>query len=264
MKTRSKIILALSIVTALSVASVSCGKSNYKFVTDVKLKSYQENGEAFAEALVVINTGSIQLPAFDFPIANPMSPGVSYGRVAMRPAAGGGTELDVAVNLSKIPGMPGFGDGTLPNGKRIPLGGVDPEDVMSFPVANTGVRVYVYFTEGVAMIGAAIPIQQFDKFVGMVGAIDLFIPFDVKGVRGTAGVFSSKNEGQSGLGLFIDAGKLLEEVTVQQALAQAGVAADGPRVLTFEERHPSAEKEKKVFDQLSKWHKQKTQMDLAK
>ena len=77
-------------VLALSTLHVGCGKGGLKsIVKDAKVKVTQVNGENFAEATVLLGTGNVLLPSFNYNIRHPRRADEILGVATMRPAAGG-------------------------------------------------------------------------------------------------------------------------------------------------------------------------------
>jgi hypothetical protein len=274
MKTLSKNLLMMGALLLIGATNTGCGKS---IVTDAHVKTYQQDGNAYGEVGFVFNTGSIQMPSFTFPIINPTRPGESFGSISMRPALKGGTDLTVAVNISGLPGIPGIEGDHLPNGKTIPI--ALPDDVEAFslliPAGAINLRIYLAFGDDTAMVGIAVPIKQFKELAKYIGSFDLFIPFQFDKVRGTGGIFSGPGDGQSGIAAFIDAGALLNDINVQNALVangmlstRAAAASDSAkkgrsRIEFLRSKDQGGSREQKLNEQLYKWNQKKQKMTLG-
>ncbi len=211
-------------LAALVTTGAACGKkgSGGGLVTGAQFSTIEENGDLYGKVDVLLNTGNVLLPAFELPILNPKNPGAIYGTISMRDALSAGTQLGLSFNLSEISGLEGADGSLLPNGKAVPVFLANGTKPISISIQKNS-RAYFAFSEGTAVVGAAVVIPEFDKISSSVGAIDIFFPFQgSNGISGVAGLFSSNQPGQSGLAIFVDASqavKGISEKSMNRALA---------------------------------------------
>lgn len=250
----SRIVSIAAATVALAVAGTGCGKGA-SIVKDVKLRSYNQDGDAYAEMKAMLNIGGTELPAIELPIADPRNPSVSYGRVAILPSLIGGAELSVNVNLTKVAEAP-TGDATLPNGTSLPIGGLDSAKVISLPLGHTNARLYIAIDSGTIVLGTAIPVKEMDPLGRYSGGANLFKGFTIKKVRGIAGIFTSPTPGQNGFGLFVDASGLAKDIpgvgVARLAVVSRNAAPVKTKAVAFINQNPGRSKETKINKYLYK------------
>lgn len=202
---RSKLVSVFSLgtaVVAVSLVGLGCGKGGLKsIVTDAKVRMYQVESDQFAEATVMLGTGNVQLPAFNYNIRHPRNANEILGVVAMKPGIQGGTEVDVTININKAIGTELI-DPRLPNGNGLPIGGISNAVVVGIPVGEA-VKVILGVGDKFALLGVTANIQQLDT-LGRNGIPDLFIPFKAGNIPTTAGFYFSPTASRSGVGVFVD------------------------------------------------------------
>lgn len=253
----------------------SCGKTpSLNFVKNVELKTYQKDNQAYGQVKTNLDTGSIQLPGLSLPIVDPRAPQITYGNLGIVLNLNGSTDIVIDVNLSAVAQLPG-GPVSLPNGTALPVGGLNGADVIELPVDRTGAKVYVAFGAGVALVGTAVPIREFNGIGSYVGGANLFTAFQVGGnVRGIAGVFTGRNEGQNGIGFFVDASKLLQPQQPVQPVAHRGLASVSsalrvdmpvnrrPLSVSFSDIKPSSKSEERIKESIYKLHRRGARVHL--
>ena len=219
-------------LTIAKIASISfflmntaCGGKDFNWVKDADIQSYQSNGEVYGELITYLDTGGMQLPSIMLPILNPKNPSQTIGQFALRSNFGADydSELFVQLNISKIANIPGVGRAPrLPNGSAIPVGGIDTNKLLMLEVGGTKTLVYVSIDTQAkqGMLGAAVPIKQFDTIGSTLPGVNIFPTFNVgNNIRGTFGIFTGAGSGQNGFALFIDASGLLQNKAVTTLLA---------------------------------------------
>ncbi|OFZ56710.1 MAG: hypothetical protein A2428_05665 [Bdellovibrionales bacterium RIFOXYC1_FULL_54_43] len=239
--------MTITMVAGLALFMGGCGQNNSQnnLVKDVQLRTFEQNGASYVEVASLFNTGATQLASFELPIFNPEKPSEVYGRIAVRQVLTGnatGFELGLAVNLTEVAHL-NLVDKYLPNGTPIPVGGLGNTPVIGVPVGGSGARIYVAYGPNVALIGAALPIREFD---GMTDApVNVFPMFEFgEGVRGIAGIFTGTEKKQSGIALFVDAGPALNPAPITSKLlaGDGAVRAPAASALKFKSiRAPSDE-----------------------
>ena len=233
--------LALLLTAAFAAFSTGCGKSS-SAVTAVTISTTQQNGDQFADLAIQFQTNGIALPSISIPIFNPLQPSISYGIVQLKQVSSAIGEVLVGVDLTVVAKLPGSTP-LLPNGDLAPLGGTDQTKVLSIPIPTTHFILYLAFQlnalnpgqSPVVMAGLAMPFPQLDAIGQFLGNSELFIPFNIQGVAGTAGVFGSKTSGNSGFAFFIDFSGLIPQpapTPTPTKLASAMMALSSPSSLS--------------------------------
>ncbi len=272
---KGKWISAILLGSALVISG--CGKSGdgLKLVKNVQIKTFEQDGDAWAEMIATLDTGNIQLPAIDFPIGNPKNPGEQIGNVSIKPViSGSGNDLGLSVNLTKAlkDAMPS--DGNLPNGVAIPVGGLGGSTLIGLPIGNSGSKVYLALGPQTAVLGAAVVIKEFDKLGKTVGGLlNIFPTFKFgNNIKGVAGIFTSASPSQSGIAVFADASSVLGATKMQSLMASTGRAASTLRVSSasvevsekayFVAQTPSKSKREKLYNELYRMHKAKARVSV--
>ncbi len=240
-----------------------CGKSGgLKLVKNIQLKTYEMNGDAYAEMIATLDTGNIMLPALDLPIQNPKNPGVSIGHVSIKPVLGGGSDLGLAVNITQASkGTAGTG-GTLPNGTSLPVGGLGGATVIGLTIGNTGSKVYLALGPQTAVLGVAVVIKEFDSIGKNVGGINIFPSFKVgNNITGVAGIFTSATPSQSGIAVFADASSILPGAAATASVLAVRGGYPAQRAY-FVDVMPSKKKEQRVYGDLFKMHQKRTRLNI--
>lgn len=225
--------MALSAIV-LGGLLASCGQNpdQVQIVKDLQVQAItNDQQEILVSVDVELELGDMSLPSVEIPIINPQT-GEDLGAISFLGTLNGTNELGIEVNLTNATkGAVGSGSATLPNGKALPIGGIDQSKVIAIAVPNTGIKVYIGVAQGMALLGVAVPIAQLDGLGTTIGGLNIFPTFDIKGIKGIAGLFTGTSAGQSGLALFVDLSKvidpsdLLKGVVLPQAtLADAGSA----------------------------------------
>jgi hypothetical protein len=172
---------------------------------DLELGAYKnDDGDIIIDFGMQLDLGNMNLPSIEFNIRHPETH-VDLGYVSLLSGFDGTNEISAGVNLTGASGGKVVsGDATLPNGRQIPVGGIDYSKVINFQVENTTVRVYLGIAEGMALVGVAVPIVQFSDIGDSIGSVNIFPMFDIKGVKGIAGLFTGDGQNANGLAIFFD------------------------------------------------------------
>jgi hypothetical protein len=189
-------------------------------VTGVTISTVDHSGDQYAQLDIQFLTNGIQLPTISLPVYDPRNPGVTYGQLELDQASSAVGEVKVGVDLSVVAKLPA-GPATLPNGTVVPVLVNSQTRLLSIPIPTTRFVLYLAFQlnalqpgqSPVAMIGVALPFTQLDSVGSAIGNADLFIPFGIQGVTGSAGVFGGKTSGTSGVGIFVDVSGLIPQAT---------------------------------------------------
>ncbi|MCM2280034.1 MAG: hypothetical protein NDJ89_18325 [Oligoflexia bacterium] len=260
--------LALSAVLVAALSACGKGDSGGDLVQQVRIKTYEQSGELFAELKAMLNTGAMMLAGLDIPIVDRKHPGVILGHFTVSNVFCGkpfcsGSELTVSLSLTKMLDADPA-QALLPNGSPLPVGGLAGVPIVSVNAGDSGARIYLGISETVAMLGLALPFREFDQVGSNLPGFNIFLPIDSdEGTRGVAGIFTGSAPGQSGLALFLDFSDKLGSAT---SLAREGrmstLAVREPARLSFEERIPDSRSVKKIFKRLNRLDRERTVLHL--
>ncbi len=196
----------LLVVAALAVSISACGKQN-KLVLDAGLKTLTDGTADYVQLKALLDTGNMRVGG-EVDIPHPSVPGVSIGTVGLFPTTTPQvSELTLKLNLDETFYGMGADGTTLPNGAPIPVDNLGDAYPVAFKAGKHS-RAYLALNDRVAMIGAALVIKEFDGFADRVPYVNVFPTFNLGKVVGTAGVFTSAEQFQSGVAIFVDAGAI--------------------------------------------------------
>lgn len=272
--------LPILAITASALIATGCGQNGNSgmasMVQNMQIRTYDVNGETYAELTTQLSTGNMILSGVDLPIVDPHHPERIYGHLALRSSfcqAGkicAGNELSIALNVSQITrsDSAALRVNTLPNGTPIPIGGLQGSTVLGLPIGKTGALAYLGYGDNVALVGAALPFKQLDKVGGYVPGVNIFQPFGSDKVNGIVGIFTGAGPGQTGIGLFVDfysamhqdpapvAGKTVVSLA-KNLVSSMAIAPQATRSrLTFRDVRPSALKEYRVYQRINEINQQ--------
>jgi hypothetical protein len=245
----------------LTIFLVSCG-DRPKVVENLKVDTYTQDTDLYLGFNAILNFGAMSLPSATIPIYHPKGNGL-IGKLSMNPIAGGKNSMGLDVNLSTITGL-GSASATLPNGNRLPL--IDANETVVIGVGPNGkIKIYLSLVDGAQALGVAIPIGAFDAIGSRVGATSLFPVFNVSGVLGSAGMYTSKTSGQNGFGIFLDVHSIISKIPPKSAngfVSKRSTLRSGRRAsLNYSSITPSRSKEKKINKMIYRLNKKKTRLD---
>lgn len=184
----------------------ACGKnSQNQIVKDIVLQSSMRDEDIWISLSASFMVGNLSFTAITMPIRNPKNPDVTYGEISFLPTLTPGfNEIKLSLNLSDVAKIQGGASPTLPNGTPIPIGGVGQVPVIELLIPGTNVKIYFAFDQKTVLLGVAAAIKEFDVLSGYIGGANIFLGFNIQGVLGSAGLFTSRESGKSGIGLFVD------------------------------------------------------------
>lgn len=213
------------------------------FLSDAKIKGYVENNATYVDASVMMQTGSVILPALEIPVLDPKNPGTTLGVFSLRPTLGNAqTEMAIKVNLTAAAKVQAFDGHYLPNGTKVPIGGIDSMQVIAIPIDSKGTLLYVAVdtTSKQALLGAAIPVREFANLSPYVGGMNVFPAFRFKDILAVAGIYTSApGVGKNGLGIFVDASSLFKDRALANSLVST---SDGSSELRIAGAAPAVQK----------------------
>lgn len=200
--------ISFVLLLSMTILLTACPGEDPPIVTDVLLDSYDDADSIYLDLTVELDLGKTQLPSLNLPIANPYNTSVEYGELSLRGGFNGVNEVAISANLSSIfQLMPT--NATLPDGSLIPMAGLSSSSIIQVPIANDLHRVYLAFGRGVAMMGFAITIKELDGLGRVLKGGDVLIPFNIYGVNGAAGFFTSTETKKTGIAVFVDIGEVI-------------------------------------------------------
>lgn len=205
----------------------SCTEQQQTFVKDIQLRTHQVEEEAFVEVGTILDLGNVSLPSFETKIPHPKDFNDSVGKLFFAPTLDGRNEIRVDLNLSKVAKLPG-GIPTLPNGGSLPIGGIDRIDVIEIPVPKVHGTIYFALDKirAVAMIGFALNIPKADGIGTAIGEGQLFPHFTIGKVKMFAGVYTSPDPGNTGIGIFSDLSSVITPKLIDLAVSQDKISAE--------------------------------------
>lgn len=241
-----KVILFLS----LTFIFVSCG-SQKPMVSDIEVSPQYINNDVYVSLNAQLSLGNVTLPQAGFPIIMPKTL-EEIGMITLQTTVAGENMLHVEVNLSAIAHIEAQ-VAKLPNGSILPL--IGENKTIEIPVDDK-LSVYVSFGEGMAALGVAVPFQTLDSTGSKVGTTSLFPVFNIKDVFGAAGIYTSKEAGKNGFGLFADLTQVIDPIM----FVDLGVA--DKLKLNYSSIVPSSSKERKINSDMYKLHSRKKKLKI--
>lgn len=241
------------IIIFLLVTFVSCGGQKPTFITGLKVTPAVTNGDVWIDVSADLKLGNIMLPNLNIPV---VVPGVNryLGDVVLI-SNQNVDKLILKINLSEIIHLQAK-KGSLPNGQILPL--IGENNVIEIKLGNQkNVSLYLTFSDGQMAIGTAIPIRGMDNLGNTMGTTSMFPAFNLSGVYGALGLFTSKSKGQNGIGFFAD----ITNVVPKEIFGQLGGQSFNSS-LDYTQRVPTKSVEEKLNREIYKMNKRKA--DLSK
>lgn len=241
-----KAILILSLTFILA----SCG-SQKPMVSDIEVSPQYVDNDVYVSLNAQLSLGNVTLPQAGFPIIMPKTY-EEIGMITMQTTGVGKNLLHVEINLSAIAHIEAR-EARLPNGSILPL--IGESKTIEIPVKDK-LSVYVSFGEGMAALGVAIPFKTLDGVGKKVGTTNLFPVFNIKNVFGAAGLYTSKEAGKNGFGLFADLTQVIDPIM----FVDLGVA--DKLKLNYSSVVPSYKKEKTINREMYKLHSRRKKLRI--
>lgn len=186
-------IMALAMTTG-------CGRFVRLLVSDLAFTTSQDNEQQILETTFTLSLGEVSLPGTSYSLPN------NLGSFSLMAGDAMGDKVKLSLNLTEIFKLPSE-DAKLPNGNDLPIN-TTGANVVEIPISGIVGSVYLASSNGQTLVGFAFSISQLDTLGQTIGNIGLFPNFDVRGVNVTAGIFSSGEEGKTGLAAFANLGDL--------------------------------------------------------
>jgi hypothetical protein len=202
-------------VVMFSFFAVSCGNTPSHVLTGVKVGTQTIENDLWMSFAADLNLGTMSFGSITVPIIHPKGQ-TPIGQLDLMSGLGGTNQLKISLNISELsdiqPKVP-----VLPNGNMVPL--LANNEVISISLGK-GAKIYLAISDKITAIGVAIPIGAFDNIGGKLPGLNFFPIINTSGVIGTAGLFTSKTQGQNGIAVVADVSSL---VNLNNLLQQAPV-----------------------------------------
>jgi hypothetical protein len=183
------------LIFSFPIFLASCGGIK-KTISDVSIDQSVIDRDSYIHVEATLDLGNIYLPDFKAPIK---LNGQDVGEVTL------GSDL-VAIDLNVSVLAPKHETlGELPNGSKLPL--IKNNPVIVLPLGRSDIKIYVSLVNGAKAIGVSIPVKELDQVNRYAG---YFPPFMVKDITVAAGVYTSEDDGKSGIAAFFDLTPVLE------------------------------------------------------
>lgn len=185
---------------------MSCGKQA-PMVKDLSVGSNYVGDDLYLNLDASLSIGNVNLPNVSIPVICPKTL-EQVGLLQMQGGSNSQNLLKLKLNVSAISDLDS-GQSTLPNGVTLPL--IAQNKVIEIPIANK-VKVYVSIGESVVALGVAVPFKTFDRIGQSVGQSAIFPMFYLNQVIGSAGIYTSRVEGENGFAIFADVSNAIEPI----------------------------------------------------
>lgn len=206
----------LFILSLFLLSSCNKPEEQKSFITDVALKTKLQDEKVWLEASAMMNLKTFVLPSLQFPVIDFRHPEIVYGKLYMAPSfTPGESEIAIDINLTELAKLEAV-EPTLPNGAKLPVGGVDRADIVEIPIPQIHGTVYIAINtlrpqHRIFMSGFALSIPQADGIGTAVGQGQLFPRFTIKNVVVSAGVYTSTEPNKTGIGVFTDLSSVISQ-----------------------------------------------------
>lgn len=208
--------LKVLLSSTMLILFVSCGGGN-QYMKGITVETKDIAGETYLSVDAKLNMQNLLLAELMVPI---YKNGVQIGTVNLGQDILGGNHVGVEINMSEIIGG-SHGLNRLPNGLMIPLIGANSS--ISFK-AGKGIELYLIKTENVLGLAVSINVKEFDGLGRSVGTTGIFPMFNVDGVVGATGIYTSQFAGKNGIALAFNLSKYLPSET--QVALRSGMVLD--------------------------------------
>ncbi|MFZ4713361.1 MAG: hypothetical protein ACOYL6_06605 [Bacteriovoracaceae bacterium] len=221
--------LSLVLLTSLMGLSACKQPAEDRFVKDIGLRTKIQDEKAWLELSVMMNLKTVVLSSVQFPIT---FKGINYGKLYMAPSlTQGESEVAIEINLTDVVKLQAS-DATLPNGGKLPVGGIDRADVIEIEIPQVHGKAYIALNTiasgngKVFMGGFALSIPAADGIGSAVGDGQLFPFFKIGKVAIYAGVYTSEIPNQTGIGVFTDLSSVISKDLADMIVAQDSISQE--------------------------------------
>lgn len=186
----------LSIVVLL-FSFISCGGDSKKWVSDLTVETAEVDNEVWVVTDFKVEMGENILPTLKLP--------VNRGRGSFRSwNKDGENYLGLDLNVTDILNLPA-GNGSLPNGQPVPVD-TNGAGIIEMDINGINGKLYLAKAGDIVLVGLAATISQLDGIAE--DSIGIFPFFDVNGYKVTAGIFTSRVDGENGIAIFATLGNI--------------------------------------------------------
>ena len=245
--------LKTACISASLLALVSCGQKPN--VQDVSVEPRIEGQDIIVDVQADLVIGNLAFPTASLPIILPKD-GREIGQVNMNPNNDGTNTLGVEINVTQAANL-SLQQSNLPNGSELPI--IGQREIIEIPLPNMS-KLYLSISADQIALGVAVPIKTFDGLGSSVGTASLFPVFQQDGIFGAAGLFTSKQAGQNGIGLFVDVTSVTGDLMLNQKAAYLPQLEQAP--LNYSSIVPSSRKKKKIDRALYSLHRKRKSLKL--
>lgn len=237
-------LLVLGLVSLL----VSCGKQP-QVIKSIGVQTEVINNEVILKVQTQVEMGNISFPFLTLPIVHPRL-NLEIGQVVIAPLSGSLNLLEVDLNFTALLSL-NLSTAQLPNGGMVPL--MNNEEVITVKIDD---KVYLYINprKESFSIGLALPFKTLDVIGQNIGNTSLFPVFAIDKAWGSAGIFTGRQSGQSGFGLFANISQYVQNLNWTIPSAQKGFMARKIQV-TLPELKPSENQKDYIEKKIVQMHK---------
>jgi hypothetical protein len=245
-----KLILKLCTFTVLSLSVISCGAQK-PMVSDIRVLPSHSGDDFLIDLSATLELGNVALPSITLPIF--IRGGQEVGNVSMTSGVASQNYLNINLNVSAITHLNSLYS-RLPNGSLVPL--IANNKSIVIPISK-GVQIYVSLSASQFALGVSIPFKTLDALGQRVGTTSLFPAFNIKGIIGSAGIYTSKRRGKNGFALVAD----ITSVIPRDVMGELE-SSQRTLYLNYGSVVPSSSQEDKINKELYKLHKRRTRLRL--
>lgn len=246
-------ILIVSIL--LPLVFISCGKNGQKIVTDIDVDQRIDQDKVYIDVEAKLDLGNTTLFPGKIPVSVPKKGLIGEVEV--------GTDfIKVSVLLSELVKLQ-VQDTVLPNGQRLPL--ISTNKVVVIPLDKSGKSfLYVSLVGGAKAIGFSLAIKELDKLGQELKSPTGFFPkVMIEDIAVYAGLYTSPNAGENGLGVFVDLNPIFKVLAYNGAWFEVHQGSSNAE-LDYSEVKPSSKKDKRMKGYLYNLHKQNSVLNISK
>lgn len=226
----------------LSLLLVSCGGSGRKFVSDLDVKTVDDNDQKWVVTNFKLDIGNVEVPDLVYPLPNDYGNFRAYRQEDQN-------YLGVDFNLTSILNLPGS-IATLPNGQVVPVD-TSGAGIIEIPVNRINGKAYVAVADGMALLGIAVVIKQLGDLDLNVGDVGVFPTYKIKGVDIMAGIFTSNDDQSNGIAIFANLASIWD-----------GNKIHNPDVFIYEPEYVKRSHKRKILRKLQRMLKQKMKIEF--
>ena len=185
--------LMVGSAVSITLLTTGCGIG----VKSAEVGGYTEGTSAFVDVKATFELAGMSFAGLSYNIPDPKDSSSTIGKISLD-----GTTVTLLVDITKASHVDTT-ENTLPNGSVIP---VDHKEVpvIAIPLGTKGSRVYLAYGPGVALLGVAVNVKEFQKAQKWVPGTVLMPAFTFKNVKGNGGVYVGTDKATSGAALFVD------------------------------------------------------------